>query len=194
MIKGFLVTLEEKLLRRDGFGPGPFAVEVALMQLTECGRNRAEALTRSLKIIPTGPFLPGIKSTFSYDEQCLFVRTIAERGKNFRHISQNVLRNRRTSELVWMYYTQHKQLWLQNGGMKNGQVLDDGGEGLKNVFLTNYRTINALRSLAITAGDGFPIDSRAQHVIQTCRRARVIREKRRSEENFRRGNRSRMQS
>lgn len=191
-VNEFLRALNAQMELRTGFVLSPFAMEVALTQFLSCNADIRTAMQNSLKIVIPGPFFPGIKGPFGYEEQCLFVRSLAERSKNFSYISRHVLPNRSSSELVWLYYSRHKQLCLQNGGVKNGQVLDDGGERLKRVQLTTERTISALRNLAITAGDGFPMDTRALQAIAACRRGNLIRErKRRDDESIQKSSRLR---
>lgn len=194
-VEVFLNVINQRLRRRDGFPLGPYALELSLQRLFSHRGSHIAAMKSSLQSIPRGPFFPGIKGQFKYEEQCMFVRSLAERAKDFRQISREVLPNRSTSELVWLYYTRHKQLCMQNGGVKNGLVLDDGGEKLKRVPLTTERTISALRNLAITASDGFPIDSRVNLVVLACRRGNVARQRKiREEETYRRVPRLRNQN
>lgn len=191
-----LRDLNKDVRLRDGYEMAPFALEVALQLLFSIKQKGAPfSRLQILQRIPRGPYFPGIKGHFKYEEQCLFVRTLGERSKNFRLMSREVLPHRTTSELVWLYYTRHKQLWMQNGGMKDGQIVDDGGEKLKRVQLTATRTITALRSLAITAGDGFPVDSRVNLAAMAYRRGMLAeRRKQRDEENLSRGTRLRSQN
>lgn len=177
----FLNKVNARMRRRDGFALAPFAMEVALQQLFINQGNHDTAMNRSLQLVPRGPFFPGIKGFFNYEEQCMFVRSLAERSKDFEQIAREVLPNRSTSELVWLYYTRHKQLSIQNGGIKNGLVLDDGGEKLKRVQLGTERMVSSLRNLAITAGDGFPVDSRVERAVLACRRVMVQRRKKERE-------------
>eukprot|EP00177_Eucheuma_denticulatum_P006639 GFKZ01012074.1.p1 GENE.GFKZ01012074.1~~GFKZ01012074.1.p1 ORF type:complete len:384 (+),score=40.52 GFKZ01012074.1:356-1507(+) len=181
-VNSFLYTVNEKLRRRDGFNLAPFAAEVALTVLHSNKGDLQKALEQTLREIPRGPYFPGIKGQFKYEEQCLFVRTLAERAKKFTQISREVLPTRSPSELVWLYYTRHKQLWIQNGGMKGGLILDDGGDKLRRVQLTSERTISSLRNLAVTAGDGFPIDSRVNLAVLACRRGNMTKRKRQQDE------------
>lgn len=178
----FVNMVNERLRRRDGFTLAPFAMELALQILCSSKGNVQQAVKEALRKVPRGPYFPGIKKQFKYEEQCLFVRTLAERAKNFSLISRDVLPHRSVSELVWLYYTRHKQLWIQNGGMKGGLILDDGGEKLKRVQLTSERTISSLRNLAITAGDGFPIDSRVNLAVLACRRGNLMKRRKQREE------------
>lgn len=181
-VEAYLHSVNTHLRRRDGFELAPFALQVALDCFAAAKGHADAALKACIRKLPRGTYFPGIKGPFLYEEQCKFVRTLAEREKNFLYISRYVLPKRSVSELVWLYYARHKQLWLQNGGYKNGQVLDDGGDKLKKVSLTTLRAIGALRSLAITAGDGFPIDGRAQQAITAVRRGMVVEEKEKKEE------------
>lgn len=181
-VNAYINTINEKLRRRDGFALAPFAMEFALQILCSSKGNAQQSMKEALRKIPRGPYFPGIKNQFKYEEQCLFVRTLAERAKNFSLISRDVLPHRSASELVWLYYTRHKQLWIQNGGMKSGLIMDDGGEKLKRVQLTSERTISSLRNLAITAGDGFPIDSRVNLAVLACRRGNLMKRKKQREE------------
>lgn len=186
-VNAYIEMVDQKLRRRDGFALAPFAKELALQILNSLKGNVQQAVQEALSKIPRGPYFPGIKEQFKYEEQCLFVRTLAERAKNFSLISRDVLPHRSASELVWLYYTRHKQLWIQNGGMKSGLILDDGGEKLKRVQLTSERTISSLRNLAITAGDGFPIDSRVNLAVLACRRGNLMKRKKQREEESLRG-------
>lgn len=181
-VNAFLHAVNEKLRRRDGFGLAPFAAELALTVLHSRKGDFQKAFEQTLRQIPRGPYFPGIKGHFKYEEQCLFVRTLAERAKKFTQISREVLPTRSPSELVWLYYTRHKQLWIQNGGMKSGLILDDGGDKLRRVQLTSERTISSLRNLAVTAGDGFPIDSRVNLAVLACRRGNMTRRKKQQDE------------
>lgn len=192
----YLAELDRDVRLRDGFGMAPYAMEVAL-ELYFSDRRRGEPPRRAkiLGRIPRGPYFPGIKGHFKYEEQCQFVQTLGERAKNFRMMSREVLPHRTTSELVWLYYTRHKQLWMQNGGMKDGQIVDDGGEKLKRVGLTAERTVRAIRNLAVTAGDGFPVDSRASLAAMAYRKGILTHRRRvRDEEMLSRGTRLRSQN
>lgn len=181
-VNAFLNSVNQKLRRRDGFSLAPFAAELALTTLHSHNGDLQAALEQTLREIPRGPYFPGIKGQFKYEELCLFVRTLAERAKKFTQISREVLPTRSPSELVWLYYTRHKQLWIQNGGMKSGLILDDGGDKLRRVQLTCERTISSLRNLAVTAGDGFPIDSRVNLAVLACRRGNMTKRKRQQDE------------
>lgn len=181
-VSQFVSSVNQALRRRDGFPLAPFALELCLQLLGSHRGDRTRAMQEAMVRIPRGAFFPGIKGHFEYEEQCLFVSALAERSKNFSAIARHVLKNRSCSELVWLYYTRHKQLWLQNGGMKQGLVLDDGGEKLKRVQVNPERIISALRCLAITAGDGFPVDSRVAMAAAACRRGQLVEERRRRDE------------
>lgn len=181
-IDSYLRKINNHVRRRTGFELAPFAKELALEHLAKYGSEESRAIQATLRSLPAGPYFPGIKGPFRYEEQCIFVRTLAETAKNFGYIARHVLPGRTTFELVWLYFARHKQLWLQNGGLKDGQILDDGGEKLKRVPLTTERTISALRSLAITAADGFPIDNRALQAITAVRRGILQREKKRRDD------------
>lgn len=191
----FLRNMNVKKRRRDGFPLAPYAAEVALKKLYGLRGDPVHALKTAMRILPRGPFFPGIKGYFKYEEQCIFVRSLAERSKEFGQISREILPHRSTSELVWLYYTRHKQLTMQNGGIKNGLVLDDGGEKLKRVELRTERMVSSLRNLATTAGDGFPVDSRVERAVLACRRVMVQRRKKaRETEMYRRVPRLRNQN
>lgn len=185
-IDDYLRLLNFEIKRRDGFKLAPYTLEIALELLCENKGDVKQTIQKALLNIPRAPFFPGIKGHFKYEEQCLFVRALSEMSKNFVLISRTVLPERSPSELVWLYYTRHKQLWIQNGGNKCGIIVDDGGEKLKRVPLNSERTLASLRSLATTAGDGFPIDNRVAVAVLQCRRACLIRRKKeREDESFR---------
>lgn len=177
----YLNSINLAIRRRDGFPISPFSLEMALEYLMKADGDLENAVKQALVRIPRGAYFPGIKKPFSYEEQCTFVGTLAEREKNFLYMSQHILKNRTVSELTWMYYARYKQFGSQNNGINNGSVQEDRNEKHRKVMLNPSRAVNALRRLAINPADGFPIDNRAQSMLMACKRGCVNREKRRRE-------------
>lgn len=182
----FLDRMNAQARQYRGFDLAPFAMEVALEQLTACKGNEIQAAQRVKERLPEGPYFPGLQHSFNYDELCSFVRALEERGKDFELISRCLLPERSTSELVWMYYTRHKQLRMQSCiGLSDDQFKEDNGEAIKSLAITAERALEAIRGQAAYAGDGFPLDSRVQLSFAACRRGIMERErKRRLEESL----------
>lgn len=185
-VRRFLVRMNAQCRQYRGFDLAPFAMEVALEQLTACKGNEIQAVQRVKERLPEGPYFPGLQHLFTYDELCSFVRALDERGKDFEHISRCLLPERSTSELVWMYYARHKQLRMQSCiGMSDDQFKEDNGEAIKSLSISAERALEAVRGLALSPGDGFPMDSRVQLSFAACRRGIMERErKRRLEESL----------
>lgn len=177
-IDKFLAHLNTQARRSTGFELSPFALQIALEQLSACKGNEVQAAQGIKERLTPGPYYPGLKRSFDYEELCAFVRALEERGKNFEHISRYLLPSRTTSELIWLYYTRHKQLRMQSGsGLQGTQFVEDGGEAMKRVPISASRAISAYRFLATSVGDGFPMDCRVQLAFSACRRGALERER-----------------
>ncbi|CAN8075158.1 unnamed protein product [Agarophyton chilense] len=167
--------------------------KVVLEQLTASKGNEIQAVQRIKQRLPEGPYFPGLRRPFDYEELCSFVRALEERGKNFENISRFLLRERSTSELIWMYYARHKQLRMQSfSRLREEQFKDNGTNMLKSIPISNERVINAVRCHAISAGDGFPLEYRVHKALSTYRQCVAERElRRRNDEALRRPTRLR---
>lgn len=162
----FLSTINRRLLEKNGFGMGPFTTEIALNQLKVHEGAIQAAVTASLRMIPKGPYFPGLKKPMTSEEHSLFATSLHERGKDFAFISKYVLTARKRSELVWMYYARHKQLRLEMGCLRRSVVTDKGSsEKMRSVPLTAGRAVNMMRQLACTGDDGFAVDGRLSKMI-----------------------------
>lgn len=187
-VSEFLKQLDVEVCKRDGFPLSPIGCEIALTCLASTGGSMSEGIKLALQRVQGASHFPGTGAAWTYDEKCLFVRAMAESSKDFQFISRNVLKNRSTKELVFMYYTHHKQQRLQNGGRKGGLIFDTGKEMTR--FLRHLgpeRSYLALRSLAVTAGDGFPADRRMAEVVREHRREKVLLSRRETRSGSRKG-------
>ncbi|KAI0563098.1 Homeobox-like protein [Gracilaria domingensis] len=193
VINRFLSHANTRSRQQRGFDLAPFQMEVALEQLTACKGNEIQAVQRIKQRLPEGPYFPGLKRVFGYEELCSFVRALEERGKNFEHISRYLLPHRSTSELIWMYYARHKQLRMQScSRLREENFKDNGLSALKMLPMPVTRAVSAVHSRAISVGDGFPLDSRVQRMFLSLRQVVAERElKRRNDEALRRHSRLR---
>lgn len=165
----FMKKVTATLMLRDGFGCSPNGEEAALRRFCMHKGDEQLALQETCKEVSSAHKFPGVGKAWTYEEKCLFVRAMAERAKDFRYIAHEVL-NRKTCEVVNMYYTYQKQQNLQHGMRANGYIFDTGDELTE--FLPRLgpeRISLSLRCLAMTAGDGFPADRRMAQAIRTAR-------------------------
>ncbi len=170
-ITQFLHSVDVELRKRDGFPLSPSGQEIALQILAKYKGEIETAHQEAVRSVGVGREFPGAGKPWSYEDKCLFVRALGETSKDFSYMSRYILKDRSTSELVFMYYTYHKQQKLQHGSRAGGNIFDTGSEPL--TFLPKVgpdRVPAAIRSLAKTAGDGFPADRRVANFVREYRR------------------------
>jgi hypothetical protein len=175
-VESFLAAVNADLVRRDGFPLSPMNEEraLALFAKRHGDPNYADDARKDvLRSVQRTVEYPGAGMPWSNEEQCLLARTLSERHRDFEYISRNILPERSTKELVVHYYTRYKQLWQQFGGRKQGMMFDRGLEIPLRISMSPEAQVQCLRSLASTAGDGFPPERRMRDAIFAARAAKI---------------------
>lgn len=170
----FLHTMRSEIMGRDGVPLSPWNEERAIGAWMGARGHHDFARRMALGRIPRRPTYPGTRAgtyriPWSRDEEMTFAAYIGQEFDSlevmFRQMSRSVLKSRSVQELVLHWYTGYKPMGRDASGPRAGYMVDNGVEASPPSSLQPEAITSFLRSIAVSAGDGFPPERRMRNII-----------------------------
>lgn len=175
LVEKYLKRCNNHLVRRSGYPLSPMAEHRALRELSKEKGMVDLAIKRVLENVAKYALYDGEGEPWTDAERTLLLRTFANVGHDFEHMSRYVFKNRPTSEIVVYYYSRYEQIYKHHGGNNVGDMYDHGDRKSYATDRSTAAQIKALQGLAASAGDGFPPIQHVKTNMQLLRNARISR-------------------